>query len=204
MKCFKEQMEIAREVLSKLSILSPKVVLAGGAPRDWYRGLPCNDLDIYMNIPDHTTIESTRERLGTVLGIDSVKTFSEINDVSSEDLTDIYSGMSKIKRIWQFEYKGLTVQLMDMDIDHISPLTVIDTFQNSFCEFWFSPDSPTKLNATPAAKIVLDHNIVFITDNYKGKKHHKKMIDRFGNQLTYLDISYKKGIQYALTHKEMF
>lgn len=42
-----EQNVVAKKVLEKIKIVDPYVILAGGAPRDWYFGNPCNDLDIY-------------------------------------------------------------------------------------------------------------------------------------------------------------
>lgn len=197
---FKEQVVIARELLDRLSIITPKVVLAGGAPRDWYQGIACNDLDIYMNIPDHTTVESTRSRLMSCLGVDNIYTFSEMNKASGGgDLDELYSGLSKIKRIWQFEYKGITVQIMDVDIEDVDNYKIVDTFQNSLCEFWLNhPNYNEVIGLSKAAQLTMKTNIAFITEAYKDKKHHKKMLHRYGSRFTYLDREYLKGIEYSL------
>jgi len=39
---------IADEVLSRLEVIDPTCILAGGAPRDWWLGQSCNDLDFYI------------------------------------------------------------------------------------------------------------------------------------------------------------
>ena len=43
MSIVKQQLT-ANDILSKLEIIDPYVILAGGAPRDWYFGDECRDL----------------------------------------------------------------------------------------------------------------------------------------------------------------
>ena len=43
-----EQQNLTKQVLTKLESLGYTAVCAGGAPRDWYRGVPAVDIDIFV------------------------------------------------------------------------------------------------------------------------------------------------------------
>lgn len=43
-----DQQKLTKEILTKLKSLGYVAVCAGGAPRDWYRGIPAVDLDIFI------------------------------------------------------------------------------------------------------------------------------------------------------------
>ena len=43
-----QQKLTADGILGILEQFNPDCILAGGAPRDWYMGNPCNDLDIFV------------------------------------------------------------------------------------------------------------------------------------------------------------
>ena len=43
-----EQQKLTKEILTKLESIGYTAVCAGGAPRDWYRGVPAVDIDIFV------------------------------------------------------------------------------------------------------------------------------------------------------------
>lgn len=98
------QQNIAREVLNKLEIIDPACILAGGAPRDWFFDKPCNDLDFYLYLGDCTVsnLDARLKRLG----------FKGIKVLGHDDPT--YKSLKKLKRVVEFEYLGMRVQVMEM------------------------------------------------------------------------------------------
>jgi hypothetical protein len=202
MKTIEEQQAIATEVIGRLRIISPHVLLAGGAPRDWYMGNPCNDLDIYINIDDHISIENTRWRLNSVLGIDNVKTLSESRGYETSDFLDeLYKGHKKLKRVWEFDYKGIKVQINDIDVNVSRPFNVVETFDSTICEFYFDPLQGTSIPST-AARITVDTKMNFVKDYNPQQKtrHLVKLLQRFP-EYKVLPYTYFDGIQYVIKNK---
>ena len=64
-----EQKDIGKELLEKLYLLDPCVVIAGGAARDWYLGNKANDLDIYLSYHPNLTLGSNKRSIAKALSI---------------------------------------------------------------------------------------------------------------------------------------
>ena len=63
----KQQQEFATEIYSKIQTIDPDVYLAGGAPRDWWFGIPARDLDFWMSVPSDLEGEYYTDHLLSVM-----------------------------------------------------------------------------------------------------------------------------------------
>lgn len=102
-----KQKEVADEVLNKLEVMDYHTFLAGGAPRNWIEGKLAKDLDFYF---------------------EDTKTFvhQRLNKLFGEELRlhpKSYEG-SHLKGVYEFYYKGIKCQLMNVKCLY----TVVDTF----------------------------------------------------------------------------
>lgn len=58
---------VADDILSRLELLDPRCIVAGGAPRDWHLGKTAKDIDVFLYTPQLNSAyirEHTLKRLG--------------------------------------------------------------------------------------------------------------------------------------------
>ena len=124
-----KQKSIAREVLNKLEITDPNCILAGGAPREWWFGKEANDLDLYVYWGENTTCNEDKLRLDR-LG------FENYRHMGRKPLQELYGSMKELRRVWEIDYKGETVQIMVMSRPTFG--CVVDRFGCSVCLLYTS------------------------------------------------------------------
>ena len=166
-----EQKVIADELLDCLSIICPNVILAGGAPRDWYMNKEANDLDIYFSLYEGTA-SSHSYQLERVLpkGVKKVKTEFEGNT------NPLYKHMKHLKRIYYMEYKGLDVQLILLN-EAKDVWRAVDNIDCSICKIWYK--NSVIHTTTPFLK-TMKTKFMFLNEDYNWSDYHpKKMVDRF-------------------------
>lgn len=140
-----QQKQLADECLSKLETLDPTCVVAGGAPRDWYRGVPANDIDIFFHLPD--TLDVSRVE-GLLRGIG----FENIHRLGSDYEQ---GGTSNLKAVWEFmidEYH--TVQLMWVSCPVSS---YIFTFPYNVCQVWYKGGN---IHMEPVTKAAFKYRVL--------------------------------------------
>jgi hypothetical protein len=125
----KQQQAIADTILDKLYVIDPHCILAGGAPRDWYFGLPATDLDFYVYLADPCGIRHLYTKLYG-LGLVS-KEILETITLADYD----YSNSDQIKWIISFMYEGQKVQIMIMYKPTFK--SVLPHFSLSICHIWY-------------------------------------------------------------------
>ena len=111
-----QQKATARSVYEKLKVIDPYCVLAGGAPRDWYFGNECNDLDFYY-VSTARTVSACRNQLQKVFKDVEIKTLSEIHESSSSgarEMSNLYQKMPSLIRVWQCKIAGMEVQFIQL------------------------------------------------------------------------------------------
>lgn len=62
-----EQMTLAKSVLEKVRLASPRAVVAGGAARCFLQGEQANDIDIFLDLPPYLDITEMRSMLTRLL-----------------------------------------------------------------------------------------------------------------------------------------
>jgi hypothetical protein len=169
----KEQQEIANSVMSRLKIVDPYSLLAGGAPRDWYFGNPANDLDFYF-VSTGITINAVRGQLSKLFG-----TVGLLMDGNPDGAgrSELYKTMPFLKRIWEFTYQGMAVQLIELS-ENLKQFKVVDHMDISICQCWWDGVQVVKHSNF---KITEASNVMFTTkEGYSwSDKHALKIKSRF-------------------------
>ena len=171
-----QQKEIAKSVYSKLKIIDPNCLLAGGAPRDWYFGKECNDLDFYY-VSTATTVSSCRKQLERTFEGAEIKTLSEIHGDGSREMIGLYKKMPDLLRVWQMNIEGMNVQLVQLSAPG-SQFKVVGCMDVSICKIW--ADVNLKLYPSTEFKKTIASKSMFLSEGYSwGDPHPQKMKQRF-------------------------
>lgn len=169
-----EQQNIAVQVYKKLRLIDPHCILAGGAPRDWYFGEKANDLDYYF-VSTASTINANRKQIESVFGVSA----SLLMDKEGHLYNDLYKTMPNLKRIWELEYAGENIQLIQLS-KLGAQWQVVDNMDVSICKVWFTPERGIELHKD--FKLTIASKTMFVKDGYDwGQKHAQKMLSRFKN-----------------------
>lgn len=173
-----QQKATAQSVYEKLKVIDPYCVLAGGAPRDWYFGNECNDLDFYY-VSTATTINACRNQLQGVFKEVEIKTLSEIHEKSSgkRKMSNLYQKMPSLIRVWQCKIAGMEVQFIQL-AELGSQFKVIGCMDVSICKIW--ADVNMNIRLTEAFKKTLASKSMFLSEGYQWcDPHPQKMKQRF-------------------------
>lgn len=170
-----KQKQIADEILYKLELICPYVILAGGAPRDWYLGYEANDLDFYFtSLAD--TCSATKQQLDRVF--DGYISDIQVNNYEDWD-NSLYKTMPNLVRIFNASVDGVKVQFIQLTKD-TNMFNVVDTMDVSICKAYYKGG---KIGITNEFKLTIASNIMFPSEGYSwSEKHGQKMIERFKNK----------------------
>lgn len=125
-----QQKQLADMLINKLRAFDPYVLLAGGAPRDWYFGNEASDLDIYVyQQGDYCTSRSIERRLNS-LGF-------TYNFLAFNEFQENYEKNENIRYVIDIHGFDTTVQLI---ILKTPTWGIVDTFPLSICKIWYSPE----------------------------------------------------------------
>lgn len=163
-----KQKAVADEVYSKLMLADPWCVLAGGAPRDWYLGTECNDLDFYF-CSTARTLGAVRRQLDSLFG-------AGVFTAKCEHLCGMYKHMDSLQRIFEGKVGGMTVQLMQLHTTG-EQWKVMEGFSTSICKATYHSG---KITLHKEFKETLVSGTMFLTDGYKwSDMHPNKLRERF-------------------------
>lgn len=185
-----QQQIIAEKVYDGLSMIDPHCILAGGAPRDWYYETTATDLDFYFYT--HTPeIQSTQKRLIRLLPEFHFKCDSEKSQVRREmGSGSIYAHMKNIRRIWDGEYQGLKVQLIQM-VDPQDVWNLFKTFSVSICEIEWHPQIKGGYTTSERFKLTDKTMTLMLNENgYNWDDPHPKKI---WNKFTREPFNFSRG-----------
>lgn len=177
---------LADEVLSVFQTLDPKAVVAGGAPRDWWMGKECADIDIYLSLPelddDHLRI-TLLEKLG----------FKCISQLSTTD--EDYEGLSDLLAVFEFNFEGKKFNVMFMeDCDG----NYTQHFDCSICEITYDGK---QYHPSPAfMKTLLDKVIYVNAPADETTPHVEKMASKFPDFkfAKYLTVSARSRVEVGI------
>ena len=136
-----KQQELATEIFDIAKTFGvDDLILAGGAPRDWYFGLPASDLDFYTSL----IRPNFRDEL-----IKHSKHFETLFKGNSDDnleliVSDGYECNPAISEIYELDYKGQNIQI----IEHADVKTVVPEFVFGLCQIKWTPSGgfePSKI-----------------------------------------------------------
>lgn len=164
-----DQTRTADRVLELLENIDTGVILAGGAPRDWYLKNPARDLDFYIFYPEIGNEQFT-ELLEIHLGV----------PVSIKGETENLYGDSyrnpELLAVWDFEYDGIPCQVMRM-VDVIDRCAV-QSFALDICRVWYKGG---RIHTTKEFLESVDHKIIRIMKPlyYKGDAYIQKIVSKY-------------------------
>lgn len=107
------QMTITDKVMKMLNPISPHIIVAGGAPRDWYFDVQCNDVDIFFYRPD---LETTYDTISTFksIGLDILPLYPRGVDINSLVGHETYFINPNIAHVYETEISSLKFQFVQM------------------------------------------------------------------------------------------
>ena len=168
-----EQKAIVDEILERLELVDPYAAVAGGAPRDWYFGNLARDIDMYF-YSNADTWNATTKQLSKTLSLD-IEAFSSTFDRGDEERISMYTVMNCIRRIIDFEYKGVQFQLMQL-LQPKDNFKVVDQMSASVCKIWYKGG---KIRLTQDFKLTIASGLIFLNDSYNWSDPHPKKIQRY-------------------------
>lgn len=170
-----EQQIIANELLDCLEIIAPHSILAGGAPRDWYLGKECNDLDFYISLPEGLQSDRYQSMIDKVL-LEGCKKVKENFETHSDPM---YKHMEALRNIYYYEYKGIEFQLIRLESVK-DVYKAVSNMSCSICKAWYKGG---KIGLDKDFKLTVKSGMMFLNDKYKWSDYHpKKMCERFGDE----------------------
>ena len=119
------QQSIASGLFQILSIIYPDIILAGGAPRDWWFDRPASDLDFYAHGVSLSTLPTI------ALAGNNLKL-----------CTDVYGDVAEemgVDKTYNFIYKNTPVQLMNVN-KPVDPDKLINSMSTGLSKSWFDKD----------------------------------------------------------------
>jgi len=177
----KEQQVLAQELLEKLEIIDPTCILAGGAPRDWYLGKECNDLDFYLHIK-HEALHSILHRFKRLK--------LEVKCINWNGTGCHYEVMEHLRHVFEGEYKGQKFNIMIMNTPTFD--SVVNHFGTSVCKAWWKGIDH---NIQVTLDFLISHysKVIFKKDDYTAKVLH---VDKMTRYPDYKVIDYSEFDKY--------
>ena len=121
------QKVVAKGILDKLECIDPYCILAGGAPRDWYFGNEANDLDFYIYITNHWTLNMVCKQLDKFgIKVNNIKT--------GENMPISYKLHPHLRYFFDIESE-IPTQIMVMKLPTFE--TVVPSFPLNVCQAWW-------------------------------------------------------------------
>lgn len=158
MKVIEHEQAIASEIVGKLEREGYRPVVAGGAPRSWYLGESCNDIDVFLF--------TSPER---------IKNIEDILQTKFEEKGEDYQVKAGLLRaVYEGEINGKIVQLMFLVVPPMH--YILNNFPFTLCKFWFENG---EVKSTWDARLSLEEQ-VFI-DMYQ--QWHPDYLDKLSRQL---------------------
>lgn len=164
------QSNLVDKLLRQLSVISPYVMLAGGAPRDWYLEKEAQDLDIYL-YSCAITVKSFQKQLKDATGVD----FKHNWELQENDRS-LYTSMPQLRRVFEAEVEGEKVQIMQLN-NPLDEFKVVNHMSTSICKIWYING---ELEAHQDFKLSIASGSMFLNEGYTwSDPHPKKMMERF-------------------------
>jgi hypothetical protein len=169
-KRIQHQKNVALAVMRVLTYFDTQVILAGGAPRDWYLGNPAKDLDFYFHTPEKLNSADISDIVSSIVG-NVVLSESEIPDGYNDnpEIFMVYDGVLCLEIGDVME----EIQLMQMK-SPIVPASLVDNFSVSLSKIWVSSDGITHF--FPEFQDSIENKTMYIYTN------HEKYLERMGGK----------------------
>lgn len=153
------------------------VLLAGGAPRDWSRGLAATDLDFYIKAEDE---ETSAKLVSGLLDIALIKKGDGKYETFLEDTKELLA-------VYEGDFHGETVQFMFLSTE---PLVFVEEkFDLSICKVWYENG---EIDMNWEARLSFREKLVVGEKGYN--LHTDKLMERLGWGNFYWCDSWKRAL----------
>lgn len=180
-----EQKARARRFIDRLEIIDPYCILAGGAPRDWLLSRQARDFDFYYYSQAVGEVAS-KKQLDSLFGKDSFKLMQR-SDKHKDEGENGYSKIPYISRVWEGEFEGMPVQLIQV-ISRNDTYKVVEDFDISICQVWYKNG---RISPSGNFMFSVEQGVIFTTaknDKYTNTKHINKIKERFEGDFIFMDF----------------
>jgi hypothetical protein len=173
-----EQKEVANWILNRMEILDPTCIIAGGAPRDWYLGKECNDIDLYFYYRFSNEPEIFTSNALSKIGLENIVHIGRENTEFPEN----YKRNPFLKRVYEIEQNGLKVQLIQMIEKTFKH--VVDDFPLNICQIWYKKGKIFTTNNFE--KAIEFKTLILLNDLYSdGDRYIEKIKNKFSDYAFY-------------------
>jgi hypothetical protein len=164
------QKKLSFNLLKRLQIVAPSVILAGGAPRDWDHGREASDFDYFINLTDFNS-GYFQGRLESLLD-------DKVTDITYKDPS--YYENTWVHSVFEFYYYGFKCNLVVYNLLYTSSL--IEAFPLSLSKIYYSPTyadvkEPYLVKHTEY-ELGKDYKLIFINDSTK-TRYIDKIMDKY-------------------------
>lgn len=188
-----DQKREATELLSKLRMVDPFAMIAGGAPRDWYFNKSAKDLDVYMRLPNHNTVALVSD-LARLVGITHLSKIDKVKEST-------YAELPNLKWVFIGEYNGLPINLMVMEKGVREE--IIKDFDVAICRAWFDGE---QCHYMEEFEFCVKTRVCLVHEKYTGKEAHvRKMAKRFPQFMFFKKVEIPEGdVPFAVPHEDAY
>lgn len=120
------QQSVAAYITALLRQIDPLTCVAGGAPRDWYLGIPAQDLDFYIRLPLKYA-DDLAAKLRLLTGLD----FQIL--IKDNELDQKYENCPYVHSVWETTWQGCKIQLI-VTYQQYSPEDIHELFPFDICQ----------------------------------------------------------------------
>jgi hypothetical protein len=175
MNNLENQKNIAKEVLSKLEVIDPTCILAGGAPRDWYFEKLASDLDFYVYFRPDFAYQKWRyakqlEKIG----------LNNFYIKGKAEFPENYKRNPYLITALEGKYKEEKIHIMFMSEKTFS--CVVNYFPFGICQVWWKGE---EIKTTENFKESVNHKILRLLNNLYSDAdgYIQKIKDKFPDYL---------------------
>lgn len=182
----KHQQVVADKVLNMVKAIDTTSVIAGGAPRDWYLGIPATDLDVYIRIQYNPSL--TVCSVVNSLKLQGFEDIQEVGDsrINSFDKKNMIVTESKspaeycydphILMVLQSTYEGEIVQFI---ISTRKQKETIMDFYASLSMVWYKDET---IFTTTLFELSVKNKVIVVTGTqFLGNKYYEKIKLKFSD-----------------------
>jgi len=164
------QKKLSFNLLQRLQIVAPSVVLAGGAPRDWDHGREASDFDYFISLTDFNS-GYFQGRLESLLDV-------KVTDITNKD--PVYYENTWVYRVFEFYHYGVKCNLVVYDLLYAHAL--MGAFPLSISKIYYIPTYVTSrepyLIKDTEYQLGKDYKLIFINDSSK-IRYIEKVMDKY-------------------------
>lgn len=125
------QQQAANRLLDRLEIIDPTCIIAGGAPRNWFDGVPANDLDVYIHDPYPRSLVQDSGRYSNLL---DTEVTSYLDDFDISKYEEFKKENPEIRSVLKTSWEGINVDLI---LCSVVTFNITSTFDCTMSRHWY-------------------------------------------------------------------